>query len=97
MLMRCVIHRLGHTDAAAQLFTVPPYAVAFVTMYLISYFSDRAKSRGPFVAGVFVISIVGWLILLLELTDNRVRYFACICIVIGGYNNIPLYVIFAIV
>ncbi|EIM83806.1 MFS general substrate transporter [Stereum hirsutum FP-91666 SS1] len=85
-----IIKGLGHTDAAAQLFTVPPYAVAFVTMYLISYFSDRAKSRGPFVAGVFVISIVGWLILLLELTDNRVRYFACICIVIGGYNNIPL-------
>lgn len=88
----CGIYRLGHTDAAAQLFTVPPYAVAFVTMYLISYFSDRMKLRGPFVAGVFTISIVGWLILLLELTNERVRYFACICIVIGGYNNIPLYV-----
>lgn len=59
-------------------------------MYLISYASDRARMRGPFVAFVFVISMTGWLILLNELHNQRARYFGCICIVIGGYNSIPL-------
>jgi hypothetical protein len=88
------IFRLGYKDADAQLFTVPPYAVAFVTMYLISYASDRAHMRGPYVALVFVLSMVGWLVLLCELHNMHARYFGCICIVIGGYNAIPLYVKF---
>lgn len=72
---------------------MPPYAVALVTMYLVSYASDRAKMRGPFVVTIFLVSIVGWLILLTVRENNHARYFACICVVIGGYNNIPLYVL----
>jgi hypothetical protein len=48
------------------------------------------RLRGPFIAAVFLISMVGWIILLKELHNMRARYFGCICIVIGGYNAIPL-------
>ena len=34
-----IIASFGYTNAQAQLFTVPPYAVAFVLTLLISYFS----------------------------------------------------------
>jgi hypothetical protein len=91
-----------------RLFTVPPYAVAFVTMYLLSsvtctrfriqHFttdltlqaSDRTRKRGPFVATVFILSLIGWIILLTVLHNNHARYFGCILIVIGGYCAIPL-------
>jgi hypothetical protein len=61
-----------------------------VTMYLMSAASDRVKMRGPFVASVFVVALVGWVILLTVHHNNHARYFGCICIVIGGYCSIPL-------
>lgn len=85
-----IIKGLGYTNADAQLFTVPPYAVAFVTMYLLSSASDRTRKRGPFVATVFILSLVGWIILLTVHKNLHARYLGFILIVIGGYCAIPL-------
>jgi hypothetical protein len=52
------------TDFQAQLFTVPPYAVALVFMLLLTSFSDYKQSRGIPIMSVFLIGIVGWAILL---------------------------------
>lgn len=84
-----IIKSLGYTNTDAQLFTVPPYAAAFVAMMVINTASDRARVRGPFVAGVFALNVVGFAVMLG--TDNmRARYFACFCIVLGCYCAIPL-------
>jgi len=85
-----IVKSLGYSNAQAQLYSVPPYAVALVWMTLVSALSDRMKSRGIFVALVFAISSVGWIILLTVVTNNHARYFATFCIVIGGYAAIPL-------
>ena len=85
-----IIASLGYTAAEAQLYTVPPYAVGFVAMILINYFSDRSRLRGPFIIGVFSVNALGWVLLLAVVDNLRVRYFACFCIVIGGYCTIPL-------
>ena len=69
---------------------MPPYAVGFVAMLLINYFSDRVHSRGPFIIGVFLTNVLGWVLLLAVVHNQHVRYFACFCIVIGGYCTIPL-------
>lgn len=37
---------LGYSNARAQLFSVPPYAVALVVMVLLSTISDRLRTRG---------------------------------------------------
>lgn len=60
----------------------------------VSAISDRIRSRGPFVALVFAVSSVGWIILLTVTGNQRARYFATFCVVIGGYAAIPLYVQF---
>ena len=77
-------------NADAQLYTVPPYAVGFVVMMLLNYSSDRVRARGPFIIGVFSVNLLGWVLLLAVVHNERVRYFACFCIVIGGYCIIPL-------
>ena len=59
-------------------------------MILINYASDRLKLRGPFIIGVFATNVLGWVILLAVVDNQHARYFACFCIVIGGYCTIPL-------
>ncbi|WWC71753.1 uncharacterized protein I206_105712 [Kwoniella pini CBS 10737] len=85
-----IIASLGYTNAQAQLYTVPPYAVGFVAMVIINHFSDRLRMRGPFIIGVFSINLLGWLLLLIVTHNQHVRYFGTFCIVIGGYATIPL-------
>ncbi|WVR06040.1 hypothetical protein IAU60_003068 [Kwoniella sp. DSM 27419] len=91
-----IIKGFGYSAARAQLFTVPPYAVALVFMLLLTSFSDYKQSRGIPVAVVFIIGLVGWAILLAvpaaHVTHSQysARYFACILIVTAGYTNIPL-------
>lgn len=86
----------GKTNADAQLFTVPPYAVALVFMLLLTTYSDAKQARGIPIACVFAIGIIGWSILLAipaaKITEAQysARYFACICVVTAGYTNIPL-------
>ncbi|WRT68192.1 uncharacterized protein IL334_005167 [Kwoniella shivajii] len=85
-----IVASLGYTNANAQLYTVPPYAVGFVFMILVNHFSDRVRMRGPFIILVFSINLLGWLLLLVVIHNNHLRYFACFCVVIGGYCTIPL-------
>jgi hypothetical protein len=56
----------------------------------VAAISDRVRSRGPFVALVFAVSSVGWIILMVVVDNQRARYFATFCVVIGGYAAIPL-------
>ncbi|GAA5900441.1 hypothetical protein JCM6882_001247 [Rhodosporidiobolus microsporus] len=91
-----IVKGLGYTAADAQLFSVPPYAVALAYMLLITTFSDRYQTRGIPVMSVFAIGIVGWALLLgispvgVSEAGLRARYFACCCVVTAGYANIPL-------
>ncbi|KAI1319395.1 major facilitator superfamily domain-containing protein [Xylariaceae sp. FL0255] len=85
-----IIKSLGYANAAAQLYTVPPYAVGFVAMVLINYASDKTHKRGPFVILVFTLNAIGWLILLTVVENEHARYFACFLIIIGAYVSIPL-------
>ncbi|KAG9117285.1 hypothetical protein FRC07_007380 [Ceratobasidium sp. 392] len=86
-----IVKTLGYTSAKAQLMTVPPYACAGVVMLLIAKASDRLKLRGPFVAGVLMLSGIGYTILLtVPSTNNHARYGAIFLAVTGTYSGIPL-------
>ncbi|KAL4759380.1 major facilitator superfamily domain-containing protein [Aspergillus foveolatus] len=41
-----IIEGLSYNDLQAQLFTVPPYGIAYPITILLAWFSDRFKSRG---------------------------------------------------
>lgn len=56
-----IVNGLGYVDLQAQLFTVPPYACAYVLTFAAAMISDRKKSRG-FIAGIaFVIGAVSFI------------------------------------
>jgi len=85
-----ILTTLGYSNARAQLFTVPPYAVAAVVLVSFSYASDRMQSRGIFMAVSCTIGAIGYLLMLVVLENNHVRYFATFCIVSGTYTTIGL-------
>lgn len=78
--------RMGHEGPIAQLYTIPPYFVAFIVMTSVSIASDRYQSRAGAIAGVFSISSLGWIILLAVENNNHLRYFATFLVVIGGVS-----------
>jgi sugar phosphate permease len=85
-----ILKTLNYTNARAQLFTVPPYAVAAVVLVGFSYASDRVQSRGFFMAASCSIGAIGYLLLLTVHENLRVRYFATFCITSGTYTTIGL-------
>lgn len=58
--------------------TVPPYACAFVVMYLVSWNSDRVKERGIHIAVLMAIATVMYA-LLATLPESQLHgKYACI-------------------
>lgn len=88
--MREMDYRLGYTNASAQLHTVPPYAVSLVFMVTVATISDKFSTRGIPIASVCGISSIGWIILSTVHENQKVRYFATFCVVIGGVSLISL-------
>ncbi|KAL9710214.1 hypothetical protein Ac2012v2_006510 [Leucoagaricus gongylophorus] len=85
-----IIKTLGYSNARAQLFTVPPYACAAVTIVLFSWASDCIQSRGIFMAAFSAIGGIGYLLMLTVHANNHVRYFATFCIISGTYTTIGM-------
>ncbi|GAB5588219.1 hypothetical protein Unana1_03119 [Umbelopsis nana] len=85
-----IIATLGYSSVNAQLYTVPPYAVAVVYMAVVSFLSDRYKIRGMFVFFDAMIAVIGFAILIGVKQNEAVRYFAVFLIVAPTFTNIPL-------
>ncbi|KAF2473605.1 MFS general substrate transporter [Lindgomyces ingoldianus] len=85
-----IVAGLGYKDLQAQLFTVPPYAVAYVVTFITAMISDHYKSRG-FVAGIScVIAGVAFLIqAALPGTAYTVRYVFLIIATSGVFGGLP--------
>ncbi|KAK2038067.1 major facilitator superfamily transporter [Colletotrichum somersetense] len=59
-----IIKNLGYTAAVAQLLTIPPYALAFVTTLTVAIYSERTGRRAFFIMGSSTFAAVGYIILL---------------------------------
>ncbi|ESK83748.1 mfs [Moniliophthora roreri MCA 2997] len=85
-----IVSGLGYRGLDAQLFTVPPYAVAFVITVLVSWLSDRYEARSIgsaaslFIAGVcFVVEGA------LEPREFKARY-GVLCVAVSfSFASIP--------
>ena len=55
---------LGYSSIKAQLFSVPPNIMAFVTVLITADLSDRLKVRGPFMLVGLCSAIIGYIMLL---------------------------------
>lgn len=57
-----IVLGLGYSDMEAQLFTVPPYAIAYVVTIFLAWLSDRWQSRGLLSAVSFTVAGVAFAI-----------------------------------
>lgn len=85
-----IVAGLGYHDLDAQLFTVPPYAVAYVITLAAAMLSDRYKTRG-LVAGIcFSVSGIAFIIQIV-LPDKAftARYAMLIVSTAGVFGGLP--------
>ncbi|KAG4261248.1 hypothetical protein FPRO04_08238 [Fusarium proliferatum] len=59
-----IIKDLGYKAAVAQLLTIPPYAVAFITTLAVAITSEKLAKRAVFIAGSAGVAAIGYIILL---------------------------------
>ncbi|KAF3403019.1 hypothetical protein DPV78_003840 [Talaromyces pinophilus] len=68
LFLPTIIKNLGYSAANAQLLTVPPYAFATVISICVALLSERYQTRGPFIVGSCIVSIIGYVLLLSDHT-----------------------------
>ncbi|KAJ7230528.1 MFS general substrate transporter [Mycena pura] len=87
-----IIHALGFSANNAQLLTIPPYAAGCAVTIIIGALSDRARMRGPFIAALSLVGIVGYIILLGTDAEKQpaVGYAGCVIAAMGIYPGVPL-------
>ncbi|UJR25117.1 hypothetical protein I4U23_006476 [Adineta vaga] len=79
-----IIQSLGFKSYQAQLMTAPPYAFSFITTMTTAYFSDRYARRAVFIVFWLLITIIGFIILIV-VQNSYVKYLA-IFLTAGGIS-----------
>ncbi|KAL7806800.1 major facilitator superfamily domain-containing protein [Trichoderma aethiopicum] len=72
LFLPTIISNLGYTAAKAQLLTIPPYALAFITTVAVAIASEKLGKRAVFLAGSSLVAAIGYVILLAN-TDPVAR------------------------
>ncbi|KIJ14067.1 hypothetical protein PAXINDRAFT_79958 [Paxillus involutus ATCC 200175] len=78
----------GYSTSLSQLLTVPPYALATVTILVFAHFADKNKLRSPFVFAAQLIALFGYIINISD-APSGVKYFGTYLCVIGSYSSSP--------
>ncbi|RDW68709.1 uncharacterized protein DSM5745_08469 [Aspergillus mulundensis] len=85
-----IIQGLGHSDLQAQLFTVPPYAIAYPITLLLAWLSDRLQSRGIIAAGSCAMASIAFIVQASLPADAfTARYAFLVIATIGVYGGLP--------
>ncbi|KAI0480963.1 MFS general substrate transporter [Xylariaceae sp. FL0804] len=79
---------LGYSVGTAQCLTAPPYVLAGVVMWSLSWVGDRYHIRGPIVVVNMLIAVTG-IALLGWAANNGVRYFGAFLLTAGANSNVP--------
>ena len=86
-----IIQGLGnHGSIHTQLLSVPPYASAFVIGMLVAALSDHFKHRFTFIMFGLMVSITGFIILIVEHHDMGLQYAAIFLAATGTYSAMPI-------
>ncbi|KAI0202331.1 major facilitator superfamily domain-containing protein [Astrocystis sublimbata] len=86
-----IVAGLGYHDLQAQLFTVPPYAVAYVITLGLGILSDRYKVRGLIAGTCFAIGSVSFIVqAALPGTAYSARYGLLVVSTTSVFGGLPL-------
>jgi MFS family permease len=79
---------MGYTGTKAQLYSVPPFAAAFVITMIFAFISDRFRARGAITAFSSVLAIIGFS-MFYTAKHNNIRYASLFFSVPGAYLSAP--------
>ncbi|KAM5444684.1 High-affinity nicotinic acid transporter [Microsporum ferrugineum] len=87
-----IIKNYGYGPIETQLYSIPPWAVAFVFAMLMAYVSDRIGHRASFATLPIALAIAGFSMLLtIHGKENRhAQYGALFLITCGTYSAMPI-------
>ncbi|KAG6819012.1 hypothetical protein H0H93_016375, partial [Arthromyces matolae] len=83
-----IVASLGYINANAQLYSVPPFAVAFVVTIITSYLSDRYGARGLVSMFSGVLATIGFA-MFYAAHSNHVKYGSLFLSITGAYAAAP--------
>ena len=84
-----IIADLDFSGASANLLSVPPYVLGFITTMVSAWVADRVIMRGPFILFWSCFVIAGYAILISDVAAG-IKYFAIFLTVAGVSPNIAL-------
>ncbi|KAL4909319.1 hypothetical protein BDW74DRAFT_80136 [Aspergillus multicolor] len=56
-----ILQDMGYTPQTSQALSAPPYLIAFITVLITAYLSDRSRSRSPYLIAHALISAISYL------------------------------------
>lgn len=83
-----IVEGLGYESTKAQLFTVPPFAVAFFVTMVAAYIADRYRVRGIAAVCTTCLAVVGY-VLFLTAAEVAVQYAGLFFMISGVYATAP--------
>lgn len=89
-----IIKTMGYDKYETQLLTIPVYAVAFLSFFIVAYISDLRQHRGGFLIFGAVFEVIGYIILVAT-TRSGPRYAGCMLIGVGMYVCSALSILWA--
>ncbi|KAG9127620.1 hypothetical protein FRC07_011503 [Ceratobasidium sp. 392] len=86
LFLPTIVKNMGYTAERSQLLSVPPYVAACILTVVVGMTADRLKTRGRFLIGCYLLSMVGF-IMLLASTKPAVQYTAVYIAAAGAFPN----------
>ncbi|KAF2223603.1 major facilitator superfamily domain-containing protein [Elsinoe ampelina] len=87
-----IIRTYGYSPIRTQLFSVPPWAVAFFFSMLMAYLSDKIRHRFAFTMIGTAIGLVGFGILVSVTNYRSLQYGSLFLVTMGTYSTMPIIV-----
>ena len=90
LFLPTIIRGLGYTANEAQLWSVPPYAVAAVSTVIAAFVSDRLKVRGLIMLVTLPLAVIGYAAIAnVGEHRNHVKYGMTFFMATGLYASVP--------
>ncbi|CAG8508887.1 1375_t:CDS:10 [Acaulospora morrowiae] len=78
-----IVNGMGFDEVTSQLLAAPPFLIGCIDTIVVTVLSDRLSKRGPFLFGCLIISIIGYILLIIPDLPTAGKYTGA-CIVGGG-------------
>lgn len=83
-----IVKSMGYAGTKLQLFTVPPFAIAFFATMVSAYAADRYRARGITAICTSLISVAGFALFLWS--SSVAAHYTALCLMITGiYSTCP--------